>query len=106
MKRKESKHVRGIVDGLLQRWERTDVRKSDALREAWEETANKETKKHAFPVNIKNGTITVIVENSAWLYSLTLKKRDLLEQFNANYKGRKKAKEIRFRVGSLGYYTE
>ena len=43
----------------------------------------------------------VIVENSSWLYKLTLEKKRTIEKFNEGYPGRKKVKDIRFRVGVL-----
>ncbi|RKY42162.1 MAG: hypothetical protein DRP85_03880 [Candidatus Makaraimicrobium thalassicum] len=99
--RDRTRHIKGILDGLLGKWEKGTVKKGDAVRAAWAATAEEEARKHARPVNMKNGILMVIVESSSWLYKFTLEKKDILERFNENYKGRKKATDIRFRIGTL-----
>lgn len=93
--------MRGVLDGLIQKWESRTNQKGNALFEAWRVAVDEEVKGHARPVSIKNGIIMVIVENTTWLYKLTLDKRGIIKKFNENYTGRKKAKDIRYRVGSL-----
>lgn len=97
--KKEARHVKGILDGILSKLE-TGKRKGNAVSEAWMKAAGEETRAHARPVNIKNGVLTVVVQDSVWLYKLLLEKRKLLERFNENYPGRKKAADMRFRVGA------
>ncbi len=102
MKRKEAGHVRGVVDGLLRKWQDGTAKKGNAVMEAWIAATGKETAKEALPVNYKNGILTVVVENSTRMYELTLEKRNILARFNKDYTGRKKATDIRFRIGRLG----
>ena len=97
--RKEAKHVKGILDGILSKLE-TSTRKGNAVSEAWAEAADEKTRAHARPVSIKNGVLTVVVQDSVWLYKLLLEKQKLLEKFNEKYAGRKKAADMRFRVGA------
>lgn len=97
--KKETKHVRGILDGLLRKIE-SGAKKTTAVSEAWIEAADEETKAHARPVCLKNGIMTVAVENSVWMYKLMLEKKEIIRKFNEKYSGRKKATEIRFRVGA------
>ena len=99
--KRDAKHVKGIVEGLIQRWEQGAVKKTNAVMEAWCEAVEEKTKKHTRPVSLKNGVLMVIVENSSWLYKLTLEKKRTIEKFNEGYPGRKKVKDIRFRVGVL-----
>ena len=101
MKRKDTRHVKGIVDSLLRKWEGGALKKGNAVWSAWSAAAGDGEKEHARPVSLKNGILMVIVENSSWLYKLTMEKKNILEKFNEKYEGRKKAKDIRFRVGSL-----
>ncbi|MEA3488741.1 MAG: DUF721 domain-containing protein [Candidatus Omnitrophota bacterium] len=101
MRKRGTKHVKGILDGLLRKWEKGTVRKGDAVRSAWAAAAGEKDRQHARPVNLKNGVLMVIVENSSWLYKFTLERRDLLEKFNESYTGRKKAQDIRFRIGVI-----
>lgn len=101
MRKQEARHVKGVLDGLLKKWEEGAVKKGTAVRQAWMAAAGDEARKHAHAVSLKNGALMVIVENSVWLYKLTLDKKDILERFNETYSGRKKARDIRFRVGSV-----
>jgi predicted nucleic acid-binding Zn ribbon protein len=100
MFRKDAKHVGGILDGLINKLEKGTVKKGNAIRIAWIAACGEETGKHARPVSLKNGVLMVIVDNSVWLYKLTLEKLDLKNKFNNVYTGRKKVDNIRFRVGS------
>jgi predicted nucleic acid-binding Zn ribbon protein len=94
-------HVRNIVDNLLLKWEKEKVNKGGAVRDAWEFAVGEEAKRHTRPVSLKTGTMVVIVEDTSWLYRLTLEKRKILSKFNEKYAGRKKPADIRFRIGSL-----
>ena len=101
MKRSNARHIGKVLDGLLRKWEKGTVKKGDAVRTAWMAATKEETRKHARPISLKKGTLVVLVENSSWLYELTIEKKDILGKFNENYTGRKKAGDIRFRVGAL-----
>lgn len=94
-------HVKGVLDGLLKKWEQTHLKKGGAVKEAWDYAVENSAKDHARPVSLKNGILMVIVEDTSWLYKLTLDKRKILVRFNEKYKGRKKPKDIRFRIASL-----
>jgi predicted nucleic acid-binding Zn ribbon protein len=100
-KRQDARHVKSIIENLLGQWEKRAVKRGDAVGKAWKDATTEETREHARPVSFKNGILMVIVENSSWLYKLTLEKRKMLEKFNEIYAGRKKAQDIRFRVGSM-----
>lgn len=51
-----------------------------------------------FPVRLRNGVLTVLVQNHAWAQELQLRKPDLLERINAAL-GSGTARDIRFAVG-------
>lgn len=98
---KKNEHVRFVLDDLLKKWDKEKVGKGKAVREAWVYAAGEKTVKQSKPVSLKKGVLVVVVEDTSWLYRLTLEKRTLLSKFNEKYPGRKKAVDIRFRVGSL-----
>jgi len=101
IRKKETRHVKGIVDGLIRKWESGPLKKGNAVMSAWSEAVGSDRRRHARPVSLKKGTLVVIVENSAWLYRLTMEKRTILERFNKSYRGRARAEDIRFRIGDL-----
>ena len=101
MERKKTKHIDSVVSGLLHKLESQKIKKASAVREAWKEAVSKKALGHTQPVSFKNNVIMVIVENSSWLYELTMEKKEILKRFNEKYSGRKKAQDIRFRVGKI-----
>ncbi len=101
MMKNDARHVRGIIDGLLARWQQGPQKKASAVIAAFSDAAGEEATKHARPVSLKNGILMVIVDNSPWLYKLTLEKKKILKKFNEKYTGKKKARDIRFRIGDI-----
>ncbi|MGB2600265.1 MAG: DUF721 domain-containing protein [Candidatus Omnitrophota bacterium] len=100
--KRNAKNIGRIVDGLIRKWQTGSKERGKAIGDAWKAATNEETRSKTQLVSYKNGTLTVIVVDSPWLYKLTLEKRGIVEKFNQNYKGKKKAQDIRFRVGVLG----
>ena len=94
------KHLKGIVNSLLRKWEKGIAKKGSAVIEAWSSAAGKNAEVHTRPVSLKKGILVVAVDNSTWLYKLTLEKKRILKKFNEKYTGRIKAKDIRFRIGN------
>ncbi|MBU0570584.1 MAG: DUF721 domain-containing protein [Candidatus Omnitrophica bacterium] len=99
MRRRGTGRVAHVVEGLLRKWETGSVKKGNAVRDAWMSAAGEEALGRTQPVSFKKGTLMVIVENSTWLYKLTMEKRGIIKLFNENYSGRQKLEEIRFRIG-------
>ena len=87
-KKSQPRHLEDIVSGLIRRWEEKDLKKGNAVRTAWKAAAGEKATGHTQPAGFKKGTLMMIVENSAWLYKLTLEKRDIIKKFNENYTGR------------------
>ncbi|MDD4957321.1 MAG: DUF721 domain-containing protein [Candidatus Omnitrophica bacterium] len=96
-----TRHVSGIIDGLIKKWQTGSSKKAKAIHEAWVKAVGEKKAAVARPVDMKKGTLVVIVKDSPWLYSLTMEKKQTLAGFNKEYTGRIKAKDIRFRVGKL-----
>ncbi len=96
------KGLREIVGGLLRKIEKGPAQKGKAAMEAWKAATDEKTRENTNLAGFKNGKLTVIVKNSAWLYKLTMEKKNLLKRFNDSYTGKKKADGIRFRLGELG----
>jgi len=94
---KTNKHVKDIVNGLLQKWEK---RSTSKIMKTWEEVSGEGVGKTK-PVKIYKGTMIVVVENSSVLYKMTMEKKKTIECFNKKYEGKKKLKDIRYRVGVI-----
>jgi len=88
-----------VVGGLVRKWEKGEYKRGNAVRAAWLSSAGQEAAGHTQPVSFKKGILMVVVENSGWLYKLTMEKRNIIAKFNEEYTGRQKLAEIRFRIG-------
>jgi len=102
MIKKHAGHVKGIIDGLINELEKKTAPKGSAVMDAWSAAVEKGALAHSRPVSYKKAVLVVVVENSSWLYKMTLEKNKILKKFNDSYSGRVKAKEIRFRIGTFG----
>ncbi len=88
--------VKKIISGLEEREaEETDIVK------IWERAVGKKASKHTKPVFLKSKRLIVTVSTSSWLYKLTLEKNKLIESINNDLKGKKKIKELQFRIGQV-----
>lgn len=96
---KQPEPLDDILDGLIHRWEKKDLKKGKAVHAAWKAAAGDQAWEHTRPASFKKGALLVIVENSTWLYELTMEKQEIIRKFNENYKGRRKLADLRFRVG-------
>ncbi|MFH1411357.1 MAG: DUF721 domain-containing protein [Candidatus Omnitrophota bacterium] len=93
------KHIKTAVEKLLGNIEKKAESHGKTIREAWERIQNEEVKKHAKPVSFKRGILIVKVDSSPNLYKYTLEKKKIIEEMNGE--GKKRIKEILFRIGSL-----
>ena len=83
----------------MQRWGKGPAKKGNAVNDAWITAVGKETSQYARPISFKKGALMVLVENSTLLYQLTLEKSEIIKKFNNGYAGKKRVREIRFRIG-------
>ncbi len=72
----------------------------EVMAEIWKEAVGENASKHTKPKSIKKGTLFITVDDSSWMYDLTLKKRDIVSSLDGKLKGRK-VKDIRFRIGVI-----
>ena len=100
---RQPRHLDDIVGSLLRKLEGGSGKKGSAVREAWMKAVGEVALGQTQPVSFKKGTLVVIVENSTWLYKLTMEKRKIIKIFNEHYSGRQKVENIRFRVGKTDF---
>ncbi len=68
------------------------------MQEVWERLVGKEAAKHSWPRQLTRGRLLVEVENSGWMYNLSLKKNQLLQGL-VELLGASRMKELSFRMG-------
>ena len=73
----------------------------ESLRKFWEASAGPELNQHTKPTSLRKGRLTIEVENSSWLYEITVRHKSRLFKELQGYLGEKKLKELRFRLGKI-----
>jgi len=100
MEKENAKAIKGIVDGLLKDWEKERIFKADAVEEAWQKAVGKRALKHTKVATLKSGRLIIEVDESGWIYQLTLKKRAILKALKKQLKNIN-INEIQFRIGDI-----
>lgn len=73
---------------------------AEEIASGWENAAGKRASKHSRPASFNRAVLKVNVDDSGWLYELTVKKKEILKRLGEELKS-KKIKDIRFRIGEL-----
>jgi len=73
----------------------------EEIGEIWARAVGNAAARHSRPVAFKKSVLVVAVDGSGWLYEMTTAKREILKKLESDLKGKKKVKEIRFRIGSI-----
>ena len=102
MRKKEQQveGIKGILNKVIGAIEKQTRGKKEKILNVWQGIVGKDASNHSRPVSIKRDVLTVEVDNSAWLYSLNLKKKSILEDINSRL-GEEKIEDIRFRMGEI-----
>ena len=72
----------------------------DDISSAWQKAAGAKAVKHSNPARLKEKTLIVNVDSTAWIYQLRLKEQGLLKKINRLLK-KTQVERIRFRAGEL-----
>ena len=89
--------LKDILSSVLQ--DLTEEKKGQKAAFAWEDAAGPEMRGHTRPLSFRGGRLVVAVSDSARLYELTLRKKELIEAMNARLE-KKAVKDIRFKIGT------
>jgi predicted nucleic acid-binding Zn ribbon protein len=85
-----SRVLRGLKD------ERSISR--EEIQKAWGRLVGRKAARHSWPRSVTRGRLLVEVENSGWMYTLNLKRSQLLEGL-IELLGAGRVKDLRFRIG-------
>jgi predicted nucleic acid-binding Zn ribbon protein len=103
MKRKKGKRpegIGGIISQVIKKLDTKTHGSRQEIVEAWQKAVEPRAASHTRPVAIKKNILTIEVDSSTWLYFLSLKKKNIMENMKkALSKG--KIEDIRFRIGEI-----
>ena len=99
--------IRSVIPEVIDALSRRGPTAHDLLAEAWPEAAGKQPAAHTQLVSLQQGVLTVLVDESAWLFSLHAQKQAILKKLR-RILGRRlpvgsdvAIDRIQFRVGSF-----
>jgi len=99
-KNKNKKPLNDTLKNIFKRIETREDGGDSKFIQIWREVVGEAAYEHAKPKSFKKGKLVANVSNSARLYDLTLKKKEIIKNFNKKI-GSEKIKEIRFKIGEL-----
>ena len=102
MKRRtgHTEDIKDILRKIVKKIEEQGLGKKEKISQAWEKAAGERAILHSRPVSLTRKILTVEVDSSTWLYSLSLKKRFILKDIKKELE-RYKIDDIRFRMGNI-----
>lgn len=101
--RKKGKKPEGIGDIISKVIKKLDTKTHGSKEEvvkAWYEAIEPKAVSHTRPVSIKKNILTIEVDSSTWLYFLSFKKKNILEDMK-KLLGKGRIEDIRFRIGEI-----
>ena len=88
--------IRDIIEKVVVRLEKARGGKEQDIWAAWEDAAGRRAARHSQPVSLRKGILTVAVDGSAWLYQLTMDKKNIFERLGKH--ARQGVIDIKFRI--------
>ena len=90
-----------VVAGFLRRHNIDRDLELNRLRDQWPVAVGERVAERTWPQGWRDGLLTVVVANSAWLNELTMLRTELVKRINEKWNG-PHVMGLRFRVGKLG----
>jgi len=87
-----------VLTGLLQHLKAEAKPTLEEMQGVWRRLAGEEAAQHSWPKSLRQRRLTVEVENSGWMYTLGLKKNQLLQGL-IELMGAERVKQLSFRMG-------
>lgn len=97
---KRPDRIKEIIETVLKKLEKKEHGVKGEVIKAWYAAIDSTALKHTRPVSIKKKILIVQVDSSAWLYTLNLKKAEILNKIK-NIAGPAKICGLRFKIGEL-----
>jgi len=99
-KKEKPEDIGNIINQVIKKLDTKTHGSRKEIAQAWQKAVQPEAISHTRPVAIKKNILTIEVDSSAWLYFLSLKKKNILESMGKAL-GKGRVEDIRFRIGEL-----
>ena len=88
------------AEKIFEQITQNDTTKEEDIYTIWKKAAGEKAVRHSIPINIKENTLIVNVDSTAWIYQLKLKQDQILKKLT-KIPTTEKIKKIRFRAGEI-----
>ena len=90
--------IKNIVSDVIGKMSSKGFNEQTRILEVWQKIVGEKGTKHARVSGLKDGTLMVLVDSSAWLFQLNLKRKNILEQLQ---KEKLEIQKIIFKIGKV-----
>ena len=97
---KETRPLQGVLQTVIRSMSRKRPGEEE-IEDVWAKAAGEGAARHSRPVAFRRSVLVVEVDTSGWLYELTTEKKKILGKLDKSLKGKKKVKDIRFRIAAI-----
>lgn len=94
------KPLEGLLKNIIRRISDKGGLTEEDVRAAWENAVGGKAARHSRARSLKGSRLIVNVDDSSWLYELTVQKKEILKKLGEILKGNK-IKDITFRIGEM-----
>ncbi len=98
--RSKESSIGDVVKSILEQLDKKGRLGEEEIREAWKAAAGKEAADHSRPTALRRKSLLVQVDDSSWLYQITLGKEKILEKLQEML-GKEAIETIQLRIGDL-----
>ena len=88
--------LKKIISGIGDKGALTE----EDVQAAWDNSVGEAAARHSKPRSLRGSRLIVNIDDSSWMYELTVRKKEILGKMEARLKG-KKIKELTFRIGEI-----
>jgi predicted nucleic acid-binding Zn ribbon protein len=99
LKKTTPQPISDILKDVVEKLSQKKERKIHKVIAQWPKIAGKELSRHTKPSYIKKGTLIIDVDESAWLYHISLQKENLLKTLRKRFK-EAHIENVQFRIGN------
>jgi len=92
--------IASVIKTVFKQIETEKVLTREDVEAFWRESAGDGAAKHARPVALRQGVLTVQVDSSAWMQELAMKKRPILKALKRKF-GQDKILNIHLKMGDF-----
>jgi hypothetical protein len=92
-------HIRVTTEKLIKDWQsKRDVRQERDIWDGLKKNLTKQEQKHIKHYSLRNSRVILSIDSSVWLYTINLKKEQLLKGLNQEFQSKDAITEIFLRL--------